>query len=90
MEPTAASKGHRWALVSVVAIKDTEARGKAVPMPLRRRRLDGPAGADPLCAYDALLAAWTTRQEMVPAAERKPGGASSTPFFTGDDGGAWT
>eukprot|EP00965_Chrysotila_dentata_P012616 416193-Pleurochrysis_carterae.AAC.1 len=43
-----------------------------------------------MCAYDALLAAWTTRQELVPAAERRPGGASPTPFFTGDDGGAWT
>eukprot|EP00965_Chrysotila_dentata_P059355 1969661-Pleurochrysis_carterae.AAC.1 len=48
-------------------------------------------GADPLCAYDALLAAWMARQEQIPASERRPGGASATPFFTGDDGvSAWT
>eukprot|EP00965_Chrysotila_dentata_P009679 315352-Pleurochrysis_carterae.AAC.1 len=79
MEPTVASKGHRWALVSIVAIKDTEARGKAVPMPLRCRQLDGPMGADPLCAYDALLAAgrrgrsWSRRRSGSPAAQaRRP------------------
>eukprot|EP00965_Chrysotila_dentata_P021559 714150-Pleurochrysis_carterae.AAC.2 len=40
--------------VSGAAIKDTEARGKAVPMLIRRGRLDGAWGVDPLCAYDAL------------------------------------
>eukprot|EP00965_Chrysotila_dentata_P173194 5716213-Pleurochrysis_carterae.AAC.1 len=62
MEPSAASKGHQWALISIVGIKDTYVRHVAVPMPLRRRRLVGPMGADPLCAYDALRAAWLARE----------------------------
>eukprot|EP00965_Chrysotila_dentata_P126931 4198514-Pleurochrysis_carterae.AAC.1 len=63
MEPTTASKGHKWALVSIVGIiKDTHVRNVVVPMPLRRRRLVGPMGADPLCAYDALRAAWLARE----------------------------
>eukprot|EP00965_Chrysotila_dentata_P123599 4086377-Pleurochrysis_carterae.AAC.1 len=60
-------------------------------MLVRRRRKDGRMGDDPLCAYDALRAAWVTRAERVPAAEREPGGTSATPFFTDEDGvSAWT
>eukprot|EP00965_Chrysotila_dentata_P123524 4082944-Pleurochrysis_carterae.AAC.1 len=60
-------------------------------MPVRRRQIDGPTGADPLCAYDALLRAWQARQELIPAAERDPGGSSTTPFFTAEDGvSAWS
>eukprot|EP00965_Chrysotila_dentata_P074551 2462339-Pleurochrysis_carterae.AAC.1 len=60
-------------------------------MPLRRRRLVGPLGADPLCAYDALRMAWLAREAEVPTAQRTPGRPSQIPFFT-DDGGtsAWT
>eukprot|EP00965_Chrysotila_dentata_P146711 4844813-Pleurochrysis_carterae.AAC.2 len=61
-------------------------------MLLRRRQKGGPMGADPLCASDALRAAWVTRQvECVPVLERTPGRPSSTPFFTDDDGvSAWS
>eukprot|EP00965_Chrysotila_dentata_P185026 6108261-Pleurochrysis_carterae.AAC.1 len=91
MDPSAASKGYPWLIVTVVGIKDQQARSPAVPMPVRRRRSGGVMGADPLCTYDALRAAWVTRVEQVPAAERSPGGSSSTPFFTDDDGiAAWT
>eukprot|EP00965_Chrysotila_dentata_P097869 3235768-Pleurochrysis_carterae.AAC.1 len=48
-------------------------------------------GADPLCAYDALRAAWVAREWSVPVAERTAGQGSTTPFFTDDDGAAaWT
>eukprot|EP00965_Chrysotila_dentata_P176184 5817589-Pleurochrysis_carterae.AAC.1 len=68
METSAASRGHRWALVAVVSIKDAEMRHTRVPMPVRRRSLVGPMGADPLCAYDALRAAWLAREVGVPSA----------------------
>eukprot|EP00965_Chrysotila_dentata_P080017 2639253-Pleurochrysis_carterae.AAC.1 len=60
-------------------------------MLVRRRQKGGRMGADPLCAYDALQAAWVTREWSVPPEERTAGQSSSTPFFTDDDGeGAWT
>eukprot|EP00965_Chrysotila_dentata_P134663 4454652-Pleurochrysis_carterae.AAC.1 len=60
-------------------------------MLLRRRRKDGALGADPLCAYDALRAAWLARVDAVPASERTPGKPSHTPFFTdGEGGAAWS
>eukprot|EP00965_Chrysotila_dentata_P093139 3076392-Pleurochrysis_carterae.AAC.1 len=60
-------------------------------MLLRRRRKDGALGVDPLCAYDALRAAWLMWEAGVPAAERTPGRPSRTPFFTdGEDGEAWS
>eukprot|EP00965_Chrysotila_dentata_P085550 2821756-Pleurochrysis_carterae.AAC.3 len=61
MKPSAASEGHRWALVHVVPIKDTEVRLKATPMPLMRRRRGRARGEEPLCPYDALCALWTDR-----------------------------
>eukprot|EP00965_Chrysotila_dentata_P028029 932022-Pleurochrysis_carterae.AAC.1 len=86
MDASAASKGHLWALVSVVRIKDQRSRLKATPMLVRRRQRGGRMGADPLCAYDALRAAWVTREESVPPEERTAGRSNSTPFFTDDDG----
>eukprot|EP00965_Chrysotila_dentata_P113007 3734019-Pleurochrysis_carterae.AAC.1 len=53
-------------------------------MPLRRRRLGGALGADPICAYDALRAAWLARVAGVPPSERTHGRPSRTPFFTDD------
>eukprot|EP00965_Chrysotila_dentata_P184147 6080172-Pleurochrysis_carterae.AAC.1 len=64
MEPSAASKGYPWLLVSIVGIKDQQARNPAVSMPVRRRRMGGVMGVDPLCTYDALRAAWMTRVEQ--------------------------
>eukprot|EP00965_Chrysotila_dentata_P177456 5861211-Pleurochrysis_carterae.AAC.2 len=55
-------------------------------MPVRRRRLVGAMCADPLCAYDALRAAWLAQEAEVPAEQRRPG--SKTPFFTGESGRA--
>eukprot|EP00965_Chrysotila_dentata_P019418 645925-Pleurochrysis_carterae.AAC.1 len=60
-------------------------------MLLRRRRRGGALGADPLCAYDALRAAWMAREAGIPVAERTPGKLSQTPFFTdGDSNEAWS
>eukprot|EP00965_Chrysotila_dentata_P047950 1590517-Pleurochrysis_carterae.AAC.1 len=78
--------------MTVVVVKDAQARNPAVPMPLRRRRKGGQQGDDPRpCAYDALRAAWDAHVEQVPPAERTPGRVSARPFFT-DEGGveAWT
>eukprot|EP00965_Chrysotila_dentata_P208642 6184812-Pleurochrysis_carterae.AAC.1 len=67
---------YSWAQVDIVGIKDASARGKRVPMLLRRWRKDGPAGEDPLCAYDALRIAWASRQAQVPVADNRLGGNS--------------
>eukprot|EP00965_Chrysotila_dentata_P260856 6214055-Pleurochrysis_carterae.AAC.2 len=88
--PTAASRGHSWLLVHVVPTKDTRARHKAVPLPVRRRRRDGDEGDDPVCAYDALRRTWEERQYKVPLTERTFGRRSNTPLFTKDGGArAW-
>eukprot|EP00965_Chrysotila_dentata_P018924 630784-Pleurochrysis_carterae.AAC.1 len=61
MEPSEVSRGHEWTIVNIVAIKDAQVRHTVVPMPLRRRRKGAALGADPICAYDALRAAWLAR-----------------------------
>eukprot|EP00965_Chrysotila_dentata_P009483 309231-Pleurochrysis_carterae.AAC.1 len=87
MKPSEASDGHEWALIHVVPIKDTEVRQAATPMPMRRRRRGGAAGADPLCPYDALRAIWEDGVASVPVGERTFGRPSaSTPLFTAMDG----
>eukprot|EP00965_Chrysotila_dentata_P185730 6131724-Pleurochrysis_carterae.AAC.1 len=88
-EAVGGKQAPQWALISIVGIKDTHVRNVVVPMPLRRRRLVGIANL--LCAYHALKAAWLAREAEVPAAQRKPGGTSRTPFFTDNDGlSPWT
>eukprot|EP00965_Chrysotila_dentata_P031371 1045782-Pleurochrysis_carterae.AAC.1 len=47
MQLTAASDGHKWALIYIVPIKDVAARHQATPTPLRRRRKGGALGEDP-------------------------------------------
>eukprot|EP00965_Chrysotila_dentata_P005622 185117-Pleurochrysis_carterae.AAC.1 len=86
MKPTAASDGYQWALVHVTAIKDTHARGKPTPMPVRRRRKGGRQGEDALCTYDELRITWEERAHTVPENECTFGGRSDTPFFTAEDG----
>eukprot|EP00965_Chrysotila_dentata_P108223 3574654-Pleurochrysis_carterae.AAC.2 len=71
--PSAVSKGHRWALVHVVGIKDAQARRKAVPLPVRRRQLEGESGDGPLCTYEALRRTWEERRHRVPQEERTHG-----------------
>eukprot|EP00965_Chrysotila_dentata_P152117 5026553-Pleurochrysis_carterae.AAC.1 len=61
MQPAAVSDWHEWALIYVVPIKDTSARAKATPTPLRRRQRGGQRGADRMCAYDALRIMWEER-----------------------------
>eukprot|EP00965_Chrysotila_dentata_P136784 4523817-Pleurochrysis_carterae.AAC.1 len=78
MQPAEVSDGHEWALIHVVPIKDTSARAKPTPMPLRRRRRGGWRGEDPMCAYDALRAMWEERVHLVPCAERTFCAPSST------------
>ena len=51
--PSRASRGRLWLIVWVIPIKDPEGNHKGYPIPVARRH-DGPLGADPLCAYDAI------------------------------------
>lgn len=55
-----ASSGRVWLLVLVYPIKDPDSKKKAYPTPIGRRH-DGPLGADPLCAYDAIAVVWWRR-----------------------------
>ena len=59
--PRVESANRPWVTVSVVGIKDVSARKKGRPLPIGRRH-DGPFGADPLCTYDAIAAAWWARR----------------------------
>eukprot|EP00965_Chrysotila_dentata_P113694 3758519-Pleurochrysis_carterae.AAC.3 len=86
MRPSAASGGYEWVVVHVVAIKDSSARNKAVPVPMRRRQRGGARGAVPECAYDALRAMWDGWTPHIPVAERTFVRETRTRLFTGPDG----
>lgn len=96
--PCAESGWRPWLIVWVFPIKDTHARGKPWPVPIVRRH-DGALGADPLCAYDAILLAWWSRRAPAAALPRELGGewwavapaptattADDQPFFTSAPG----
>jgi hypothetical protein len=74
----------------VVPIKDTSARRRICPMAVRRRG-HGPLGADPLCVYDAIVAAWAAQTGAQPPLEgRTPDAAlAGRAFFHGRRGAVW-
>ena len=65
----ASSNWRPWLLIFVIPIKDPGMRFRGYPTPIVRRHT-GPLGADPLCTYDALVAAFWRRR--APAGEPIP------------------
>ena len=62
--------------------KDPDGKHKPVPLLIRRRQLPSvPRGADPVCAYDALAAAWDLDAAHVPEELR-----AFTPLFVVEPG----
>lgn len=90
-DPNRESKGRPWLVIDVVGIKDTQFTNRKVPMVICRRHKWGEAalGADPVCAYDALLIHWRNVITRVPAAQRVYQGGSTTPLFTNVKGEVW-
>ena len=87
--PCADSAGMPWLTWDVVPVKDTQARLRACPMAVRRRSA-GPHGADPLCVYDAIVAAWRAQTGSDPPAEgRAQGSLAARAFFIGRGGRVW-
>ena len=90
-EGCAESEWRPYFLVDIVSCKDPQNRNGRIPTPVcRRNSSDVPFGADPLCAYDAVRAAWERCVSRVPEAERTYGRPSTTPFFRGRGGAVWT
>ena len=83
MQPSAESNGLPWMTIDVVDIKDTVARKRSVPLPVRRRQDGGALGDDPLCTYDAVTLAMRQRLgQLPPAVGRVEGVAALTALFT--------
>ena len=88
--PCAESSWRRWFIVYIVAIKDAEARHRAVPMVVQRRGLGGALGADPMDVYDAVVLAIVARTgKMPPSLGRTDGPKAAEPLFTRHTGGVW-
>ena len=88
MAPCAESRGMRWLTVDVVAVKDTVARHRVCPMPVRQRG----GGGDIMCPYAAVCRLWQARlQEAPPSAGRIAShhAAAKAPLFTAADGRPW-
>ena len=88
--PCSDSAGQPWLVWDVVPAKDTTARRRSCPM-LVQRRSTGARGTDPMCVYDAIVAAWVQRTGQSPPHEGRSldPSISSLAFFTGRDGGVW-
>lgn len=56
-----------WITIDVVAIKDTQARHRPVPMPIRQLEQAGDVCEDPMCAHTAIMAQYRLRCIEVPA-----------------------
>ena len=90
-EPCPESSWLPWLTVDVVPIKDTHARRRVCPMPVRRRETGGELGSDPMDVYDAVVLAIAARIGRLPPALGRVGGAEAMwPLFTrARGGGAW-
>jgi hypothetical protein len=87
--PCADSQGLPWLTWDVVPVKDVNARIRSCPMAVRRRS-DCAFGADPLCAFDAIVAAWRSRAGSAPpSVGRATGPLALRPFFVGSRGHVW-
>ena len=79
-----------WLVVYVVAIKDTQARHRVVPMVVRRRGAGGALGDDCMDVYDALILAIEARAGRVPPTlGRVQGQEAAQPLFVRPRGGIW-
>ena len=89
--PCADSNWLPWLTWDVVPIKDTVARRRICPMPVRRRSF-GPIGHDPMCVYDAIVMAWAAQAGSPPPAFGRTSDAAlaKRPFFTGRRGRVWS
>jgi hypothetical protein len=88
MAPCSESRGRRWLTVDVVAVKDTVARHRVCPMPVRQRDGQG----DAMCPYEAVCRLWRARLgEEPPAAGRIAAGhpAAQAPMFVAAAGRPW-
>jgi len=82
MAPSPESQWMPWLHVWTCPIKDGEARRRSEPIAIRRRHT-GPLGAEPLCVYDAIIAAWRAQSSTPPPqVGRVTGRLANRPFFT--------
>ena len=79
-----------WLTWDVVPVKDFNVRRRACPMPVQRRHA-GALGADPMCVYDAIVAAWTLQAGAPPPSEGRTSDPSlaSRAFFIARSGSVW-
>ena len=90
MAANAESEGMPWLTVDVVPIKDTVARKRVCPMPVRRRSRGGSLGDDPLDVYDAIILAIRARTGRLPPKVGRVGGLDGlAPLFVKARGGEW-
>ena len=90
MAPSAESEYMPWLTIDVVPIKDTVARKRVCPMPVRRRSHGGSLGDDPLDVYDAVVLAIRARTgRLPPKLGRVSGLAGVSPLFVKAQGGEW-
>ena len=88
--PSAESEYMPWLTIDVVPIKDTVARKRVCPMPVRRRSHGGNLGDDPLDVYDAIVLAIKARTgRLPPRIGRVKGIAGIAPLFVKSQGGEW-
>ena len=88
-EPGEVSEGLPWLTAEFVPIKDTTARRRSTPLPVRRRKAGGALGEDPMDTYDAIVLAVRQRIGRMPGKGRITGPEASLPLFTGPSGRPW-
>jgi hypothetical protein len=81
--PCADSDYQPWLVVDTVPIKDVTARRRACPMAVQRRRRLASSPDDPMCVYDAIVAAWHIAAGAdPPSIGRQHGPLADRPLFT--------
>lgn len=85
LAPSAESAWRPWLNLWICPIKDGPMRRRTGPMQIRRRGLAGigcPRGSDPMCVYDAIVAAWEAQTDQpFPSVGRVTGPLADVPFF---------
>ena len=90
LAPSAESHFKPWLFCYVVAIKDTYAQHRVVPMPVQRLSAGGTLGGDCMDVYDALALAIEARTgRLPPSVGRVEGPDAQLPLFVRRRGGAW-
>jgi hypothetical protein len=87
--PCTESRGEPWLTIDIVPVKDTVARARVCPMPVRKR-----GGVDDtMCALTAVLRVWRARLGEAPPALGRISPlhpAAKMPLFTSASGAPWT